>query len=191
MGLCIHRRLLHHCYGSDRQVQRDSYKGICSCFRGLFISLCYGVRQGILLFLTSSAANLHSLSYGSMVDVNQFTIISEIFPSHIRGEAASISIGSLLLVDVLWLELQPVANRTIGWKYYILFVAMGIAHLVYFYFFLPEVSGSFSSRRHCTGPPLVTSGSRDTNHWNLSDLRCGPRGAGPSLWGAEHRRLHT
>ncbi|KAK5189912.1 hypothetical protein LTR96_006117 [Exophiala xenobiotica] len=84
---------------------------------------------------------LYVTGYGSMIDVNQFTVISEIFPSHIRGEAACISIGSLLLVDVLWLELQPVATRTIGWKYYIVFVAMGIAHFVYFYFFLPETSG--------------------------------------------------
>jgi hypothetical protein len=100
------------------------------------------------------------LSYGSMIDVNQFTVISEIFPSHIRGEAACISIGSLLLVDVLWLELQPVATRTIGWKYYIVFVAMGIAHFVYFYFFLPEAGGSRHPRRHRTVPSFVTSGSK-------------------------------
>ncbi|OQV03232.1 hypothetical protein CLAIMM_08301 [Cladophialophora immunda] len=84
---------------------------------------------------------LYVAGYGSMIDVNQFTVISEIFPSHLRGEAASISIGSLLLVDVLWLELQPVASRTIGWKYYLVFAAMGIAHTVYLYFFLPETSG--------------------------------------------------
>ncbi|OQV10863.1 hypothetical protein CLAIMM_14788 [Cladophialophora immunda] len=79
--------------------------------------------------------------YDSMIDVNQFTVISEIFPSHIRGEAVCISIGSLLLVDVLWHELQPVASRNMGWKCYLVFAAMGIALTIYLYFCLPETSG--------------------------------------------------
>jgi hypothetical protein len=144
-----------------------------------------------------SVANISHLSYGSMIDVNQFTVISEIFPSHIRGEAACISIGSLLLVDVLWLELQPVASRTIGWKYYLVFAAMGIAHTVYLYFFLPEVSRQCClefARRPPFPQHLISRSFRchwrnkDAHDRNVLDLWCGTRGAGPNLCRTEHRR---
>jgi hypothetical protein len=45
----------------------------------------------------------------------------------------------LFLVDTLWLDLASTAMATIGWKYYLIFLCLGIVHLVFFYFKLPEV----------------------------------------------------
>lgn len=50
-----------------------------------------------------------------------------------------IAISSVTLVDILWLQLAPTAARTIGWKYYLVFIALGIVHIIYFWFRLPEV----------------------------------------------------
>jgi len=47
----------------------------------------------------------------------------------------------LFLVDTLWLDLASTAMATIGWKYYLIFLCLGIVHLVFFYFKLPETSG--------------------------------------------------
>ena len=79
--------------------------------------------------------------FGSCIDVNQFTIASELFPSHLRSQGSSIAISALFLVDTLWLDLASTAMATIGWKYYLVFVFLGIVHGVFFYFFLPETSG--------------------------------------------------
>ncbi|EXJ91552.1 hypothetical protein A1O3_00100 [Capronia epimyces CBS 606.96] len=84
---------------------------------------------------------LYVIAYGALIDVNQFTAVTEIFPSHLRSEATSYSISAIFLMDVLWLELAPTATATIGWKYYLVFICLGIAHTIHIYFFLPEANG--------------------------------------------------
>lgn len=76
------------------------------------------------------------------IDVNQFIVASEIFPSHLRSQASSISISAIFLADVLWLELTPTAQTAIGWHYYLVFICLGVVHTVHLYFSLPEVSCS-------------------------------------------------
>lgn len=81
----------------------------------------------------------NSSSYGSLIDINQWTAATEIFPSHLRAQASGISISAVFLTDVLWLELQPTASATIGWKYYLVFLCLGIIHTIHLYFYLPNV----------------------------------------------------
>lgn len=45
----------------------------------------------------------------------------------------------VFLADTLWLQLEPTANATIGWKYYLVFVALTAVTAVWFWFKLPEV----------------------------------------------------
>lgn len=78
-------------------------------------------------------------SYACFIDVNCWTVATEIFPSHLRAQGTGISIATLMLTDILWLQLAPTAQRTIGWKYYIVFLSLMAVHLVYFWFRLPEV----------------------------------------------------
>ena len=75
-----------------------------------------------------------------MIDVNQFTVATEIFPSHLRSQASSIAISGIFLVDCLWLDLQTTALAKIGWKYYLVFLCLGLVHTIHLYFYLPEVS---------------------------------------------------
>lgn len=81
-------------------------------------------------------------SYACFIDVNAWTVATEIFPSHLRPQGTAIGISTLFLTDLLWLMLAPTASATIGWKYYIVFIALTLVHLVYFWFRLPEVSSS-------------------------------------------------
>ena len=67
-------------------------------------------------------------------------MVAEIFPAHLRTQAVSIAVTAVFLSDVLWLELEPTAQARIGWKYYLVFACLGLAHTVYLYFYLPEVS---------------------------------------------------
>jgi predicted MFS family arabinose efflux permease len=83
-------------------------------------------------------------SFGFSIDVNQFIIAGEIFPSHLRSQACSLSISAIFLADVLWLELAPKASETIGWKYYLVFAVLGVAHTIHLYFYLPDVRAPFT-----------------------------------------------
>jgi predicted MFS family arabinose efflux permease len=67
-------------------------------------------------------------------------VAAEVFPSHLRADGTAISIALVTAADILWLQLAPTAASTIGWKYYLVFIALGIVHIIYFWFKLPEVS---------------------------------------------------
>ncbi|KAK6368175.1 hypothetical protein LTS17_009916 [Exophiala oligosperma] len=84
---------------------------------------------------------LYVTAYGSAIDVNQFTVASEIFPSHLRSMGTGLAMSGLFLADTLWLELASTAMATIGWKYYLMFLCLGVVHTIYLYFRLPETSG--------------------------------------------------
>ncbi|KAE8441595.1 hypothetical protein EG329_004644 [Mollisiaceae sp. DMI_Dod_QoI] len=84
---------------------------------------------------------LYVFFYGSLIDVNQYTVTSEIFPSHLRSQGTSYSVAALFAADTLWLELASTAQARIGWKYYLVFLCLGMVHLVYLWFKLPETSG--------------------------------------------------
>lgn len=64
---------------------------------------------------------------------------AEIFPSHLRSQGNAIAVAGVTLADLLWLQLAPTAQMKIGWKYYLVFICLGIVHIIYFYFRLPEV----------------------------------------------------
>lgn len=54
------------------------------------------------------------------------------------------AISGLFLADILWLNLLPTATAAIGWKYYLVFVSLAVAHTIYMALFLPDVSSRFS-----------------------------------------------
>lgn len=78
-------------------------------------------------------------SYDPFIDLNQFTIATEIFPTHIRNQASAVAISGLFLANILWLNLLPTATANIGWKYYLVFVCLAVVHTIYLIFYLPEV----------------------------------------------------
>jgi len=74
-----------------------------------------------------------------MIDLNQFTVATEIFPTHIRNQVSAVAIIGFFLADIHWLNLLPTATATIGWKYYLVFVSLAVVHTTYLFFALPEV----------------------------------------------------
>ncbi|TVY89023.1 High-affinity glucose transporter [Lachnellula willkommii] len=84
---------------------------------------------------------LYVVCYNSFIDLNQFTIATEIFPTHIRNQASAFAISGLFMADLLWLNLLPTATATIGWKYYLVFVSLAVVHTAYLIFYLPETAG--------------------------------------------------
>ncbi|KAJ5832274.1 hypothetical protein N7474_000585 [Penicillium riverlandense] len=84
---------------------------------------------------------LYVACYGSCIDVNVFTLVTEIFPSHLRAQGTGLATALFFLTDILWLQLEPTATGRIGWKYYLVFICLCVVHTVYLYFQLPETSG--------------------------------------------------
>ena len=63
---------------------------------------------------------------------------SEIFPTHLRAKGMTISVVGFCMIDILWLELAPTAFRTIGWKYYLVFLCLSVFGAAVIYFTFPD-----------------------------------------------------
>lgn len=133
----FHRLHVCCCYRTHCSVHGHSNSWLGWRFRGITISLRYLVRSfsRYIVYLL-----ICTISHGIFIDPIVWVVAAEIFPSHLRAYGTGIAIAGVTAVDILWLQLAPTAARTIGWKYYLVFIALGIVHAVYFYFFLPEVS---------------------------------------------------
>lgn len=92
----------------------------------------------IIACVHSSLTRIYS--YNAFVDLNQFTIATEVFPTHVRNQGSAIAISGLFLADILWLNLLPTATASIGWKYYLVFVCLCVVHTIHIFFKLPDVS---------------------------------------------------
>ena len=62
----------------------------------------------------------------SMDEPAEFVFIGEIFPTHVRTKGIALGCASIMLTGV-WLTLSaPIGIATIGWKYFLVFVCLGI-----------------------------------------------------------------
>ncbi|OIW32831.1 general substrate transporter [Coniochaeta ligniaria NRRL 30616] len=84
---------------------------------------------------------LYVFCYACFIDVNCWTVATEVFPTHLRSQGAGIAMSFLMSADLLWLQLSGTATATIGWKYYIVFIALTFVHIIHLWFRLPETSG--------------------------------------------------
>ncbi|KAL4808367.1 general substrate transporter [Aspergillus unguis] len=110
---------------------------------------------------------LYVICYNIMIDLNQFTAATEIFPTHIRNQASAVAISGLFLADILWLNLLPTATATIGWKYYLVFVCLAVVHTGYLFWALPETGGwHLEEMDRAMGEvvELDTDGKEETQH---------------------------
>lgn len=90
--------------------------------------------------LFAHPAYANNTRFGFCLDNNQFTVVAEIFPNHMRTLSCSICTSCLYLMQVLWLNLAPTAINNIRWKFYLIFVILGFCGSIHVYIFIPEVS---------------------------------------------------
>ena len=65
----------------------------------------------------------------------------EIWPYRLRSRGLTVTLVATVLAVFFNIFINPIALGAIGWKYYIVFVAVLIAMIVTVYFFYPETRG--------------------------------------------------
>jgi hypothetical protein len=101
-----------------------------------FLYVCLELERGLNIKMEELTSNN---SYGAGISPHQFTLVTEIFPNHLRSTASCISISALFITDVVWLNVAPIAFVDIQWKIYIVFIALSILSVLNVYFFVPKV----------------------------------------------------
>lgn len=71
----------------------------------------------------------------------QYVYLGEIFPTHIRSKGLAIGSAGLSLMNIIWLQVAPIAFQDIGWKFYLCFICPTTVAAVIIFFVLPDTKG--------------------------------------------------
>lgn len=104
-----------------------------------------GLSAGVAMFF------VFGLVYGMFFDGAAFVYIAEIWPTHLRSKGATIGVLSFFGANIAFNSPASLAFSTIGWKYYIIFVALCVSCSILMLFYLPEV-GPIDVLAHMTPP---------------------------------------
>ena len=63
---------------------------------------------------------------------------SEIFPNHIRAKGICLSIATIALTDLVYLQATATAFANIGWHFYLVFICISFVGGIIYWFVLPE-----------------------------------------------------
>ncbi|KAI9824372.1 MAG: hypothetical protein M1819_000877 [Sarea resinae] len=79
--------------------------------------------------------------YGSTIDCAAYVYVSEIWPTHLRSQGATIGLVSFFATAIAYNSPASKAFATIGWRYYIVFVVVCCVSATAILFVLPETAG--------------------------------------------------
>lgn len=77
----------------------------------------------------------------SSTDGVQFCSLSEIFPNHIRAKGVVVGVATICAINILWLQVAPIAFETIGYRFYLVFCVPGFVAAAWLWFFFPNTLG--------------------------------------------------
>ncbi|OQV07560.1 hypothetical protein CLAIMM_11976 [Cladophialophora immunda] len=79
--------------------------------------------------------------YGCGVDIAGWVFFGEVYPNHLRAKGLALATASFALTSLAYLQASPTAFRTIGWKFYLVFICCCVVGLVFIIFAIPETNG--------------------------------------------------
>ncbi|KAL4907810.1 hypothetical protein BDW74DRAFT_166456 [Aspergillus multicolor] len=79
--------------------------------------------------------------FTSTIECTAYVYAAEIWPTHLRSEGSTIAFASFFGNAVAYTAPVTTALATIGWKYYMVFVAVTVVSTVMIVFYFPETMG--------------------------------------------------
>jgi hypothetical protein len=74
------------------------------------------------------------------IDVAGVVFYSELFPNHIRAKGVCLSMATIALTDLVYLQATSTAFAVIGWRFYLVFIIIcGIGTVVMWFVSFPLV----------------------------------------------------
>ncbi|KIW55829.1 hypothetical protein PV05_04548 [Exophiala xenobiotica] len=75
------------------------------------------------------------------LDGVQFAYLGEIFPTHLRAKGMVVGVATICAINILWLQLAPMAFKSIGYKFYMVFFIPGYICTAILWFLYPDTLG--------------------------------------------------
>lgn len=96
-----------------------------------------GVNAAVALYF------IFGFFFTSTIECTAYVYGSEIWPTHLRSEGSTIAYASFFANAIAYSAPVAVALDNIGWKFYMVFVAVTVSSTIAIWLYFPEVS------RHC------------------------------------------
>lgn len=80
--------------------------------------------------------------YGFSIDGPAYTYVAEIWPTHLRSQGSTIGLVSFFANTIAYTSSASTGFANIGWKYYMIFVAVCTTCATALAFIAPEVSSA-------------------------------------------------
>ncbi|KAK5046770.1 hypothetical protein LTR84_007123 [Exophiala bonariae] len=109
----------------------------------------------------------------------QYVYLGEIFPTHIRSKGMAIGTSGLALMNVIWLQVAPLAFQGIGWRFYLCFICPSTFAAVVIYFTLPDTRGLPLESVGALFGDEVRGDERNQDEMNFHEGLSEKRGEGP------------
>lgn len=77
--------------------------------------------------------------FTSTIECTAYVYSSEIWPTHLRSEGSTIAFASFFANAVAYSAPITLALKNIGWKYFMVFVAVTVVTSIMIHFYFPEV----------------------------------------------------
>jgi len=68
---------------------------------------------------------LFQACYGASIDAAGIVFFAEVFPNHIRAKGVSLAIATIALADLVYLQVTATAFANIGWRFFLVRLAIG------------------------------------------------------------------
>ncbi|KAF2015641.1 MFS general substrate transporter [Aaosphaeria arxii CBS 175.79] len=121
--------------------------GVAGC------GICLAIEAAIVATYAAEGTNKAALAagvamfylflavYSMGVDVAGVVFYSELFPNHIRAKGVCLSMATVALTDLVYLQATTTAFANIGWRFYLVFIIICALGTALFAFLLPETKG--------------------------------------------------
>ncbi|OCL05855.1 MFS general substrate transporter [Glonium stellatum] len=79
--------------------------------------------------------------YSIGIDVAGVVFYGELFPNHVRAKGLYLSMATIAITDLVYLQATVTAFLSIGWKFYLVFIIISGLGAISMFFVLPETKG--------------------------------------------------
>ncbi|OAG37614.1 hypothetical protein AYO21_08222 [Fonsecaea monophora] len=84
---------------------------------------------------------IFELGYCMFAEGASYTYVSEMWPAHLRAKGSALGVASIYFIDTIYVEASLYAFVSIGWKFYLVFIAVGVTSLAVFLWLAKETKG--------------------------------------------------
>ena len=71
----------------------------------------------------------------------EYVYMSELCPTHLRAKGMALGMAAFCVINIIWLQVAPVAFAHIGWKFYLCFIVPGTLGAIWMATWFPDTRG--------------------------------------------------